>query len=169
MAYDAFMWLEGGDPAVKGETKDHVYAAKNAFEIFSFSMGASNPATIGSASGGAGGGKVNISSFNIMKKMDSASAGLFVNCCKGQHFDKGHVVIRKAGGSAVEYIHYDFEEVFAESVQWSGSSGGDDMPAESVSFAFGKIDYKYTPQKEKGGSGTPIPATWDLRINKGDK
>ena len=165
MAYDAFMWLKGGAPEAKGETTDKTYKDKNAFEIYSFSWGASNPVNIGSASGGAGAGKVSISSFNIMKKTDSASPALFLNCCKGQHFTEGHVVLRKAGGDALEYLTYDFEEVFVESVQWSGSSGGDDTPTESVSFAFGKVDLKYTPQKGKGEKGTAIPASWDIRQN----
>ena len=130
MAYDAFMWLEGGDPEAKGESTDETYKAKSAFEIYSFSWGASNPVTIGSAGAGAGSGKVSISSFNIMKKSDTASANLFLNCCKGQHFTKANVVLRKAGGTALEYLKYDFDEVFVESIQWSGSSGGDDSPTE---------------------------------------
>jgi len=165
MAYDAFMWLKGGAPEAKGETTDKTYKDKSAFEIYSFSWGASNPVSIGSASGGAGSGKVSISSFNVMKKTDSASPALFLNCCKGQHFTEAHVVLRKAGGEALEYLTYDFEEVFVESIQWSGSSGGDDTPTESVSFAFGKVDLKYTPQKGKGEKGTAIPATWDIRQN----
>lgn len=165
MAYDAFMWLKGGKPEAKGETQDKTYKSKNAFEIYSFSFGASNPTTIGSAKGGAGSGKVSLSSFNIMKKMDAASPALFLNCSKGEHFTDAHIVLRKAGGEAVEYLHYDFEEVFVESIQWSGSSGGDDAPTESVSFVFGKIDWKYTPQLAKGEKGTPIPASWDVRQN----
>lgn len=165
MAYDAFMWLKGGAPEAKGETTDKTYKDKSAFEIYSFSWGASNPVSIGSSSGGAGAGKVSISSFNVMKKTDSASPALFLNCCKGQHFTEAHVVLRKAGGEALEYLTYDFEEVFVESIQWSGSSGGDDTPTESVSFAFGKVDLKYTPQKGKGEKGTAIPATWDIRQN----
>jgi type VI secretion system secreted protein Hcp len=165
MAYDAFMWMKGGSPEAKGESTDKVYKDKNAFEIYSFSWGASNPVTIGSASGGAGAGKVSISSFNVMKKTDSASPALFLNCCKGQHFTEAHVVLRKAGGEALEYLTYDFSEVFVESIQWSGSSGGDDTPTESVSFAFGKVDLKYTPQKGKGEKGTAIPASWDLLQN----
>ena len=165
MAFDTFMWLEGGAPAVKGETTDKVYKDKSAFEIYSFSWGASNPATIGSGTTGAGGGKVSISSFNIMKKSDGASPTLFLNCCKGQHFDKAHVVMRKAGGTALEYLKYDFEEVYLDSIQWSGSSGGDDTPTESCSFSFGKVDIKYTPQDAKGTPGKTIPASWDVRKN----
>jgi type VI secretion system secreted protein Hcp len=165
MAFDAFMWLEGGDPEAKGETQDSGYKDKGAFELYSFSWGASNPTTIGSASGGAGAGKVSISSFNIMKRSDAASPILFLNCAKGKHFTAGHVVLRKAGGTAVEYLTYDFDEVYVESIQWSGSSGGDDTPTESVSFAFGKVEIKYVPQKGKGEQGTAIPASWDVRTN----
>ena len=165
MAYDAFMWLDGGDPPANGETTDATYKDKNAFEIYSFSWGASNPVTIGSGTGGSGGGKVSISSFNVMKKTDAASPSLFVNCSKGQHFTGGHVVLRKAGGTALEYLKYDFEEVFVESVQWSGSSGGDDTPTESVSFAFGKVSIEYEPQSAKGDKAKKVTAVWDLRSN----
>ncbi|HEY3454185.1 MAG TPA: type VI secretion system tube protein Hcp [Bryobacteraceae bacterium] len=165
MAYDAFMWLKGGAPEASGETTDKEFKGDKAFEIYSFSFGASNPVSIGSATAGSGAGKVSISSFNIMKKTDSASPALFLNCAKGQHFTEAHVRLRKAGGTALVYLEYDFQEVFVESIQWSGSSGGDDTPTESVSFAFGKVDIKYTPQKEKGDKGTPIPASWDLRTN----
>jgi type VI secretion system secreted protein Hcp len=165
MAYDAFMWLVGGAPNANGETTDSTYSKNKAFEIYSFSWGASNPVTIGSATAGAGAGKVSISSFNVMKKTDSASPALFLNCAKGQHFTEGHVALRKAGGTALVYLTYDFTEVFVESVQWSGSSGGDDTPTESVSFAFSTVDIKYTPQDSKGTAGTPIPASWDLTKN----
>jgi len=165
MAFDTFMVIDG----VKGETQDSVYKDKGAFEIFSFSWGASNPATIGSTSSGAGAGKVSISSFNIMKKTESSSLDLFKACCKGSHFDTAYVVLRKAGGTeAVEYLRYDFEEVYVDSVQWSGSSGGDDTPTESVSFAFGKVTISYFAQSSKGTKGTEAPkAGWDVRTNKG--
>jgi type VI secretion system secreted protein Hcp len=165
MAYDAFMWIKGASPEIKGETQDKVYSQKHAFEIYSFSWGASNPTTMGSGSKGLGAGKVHISSFNIMKKTDSASPALFLNCCTGKHIPEVHVVLRKAGGKALDYLTYDFSEALVESVQWSGSSGGDDTPTESVSFAFEKVDIKYTPQDAKGTAGTPIPASWDLMKN----
>ncbi len=168
MAFDCFMWLTGGKPPVEGETTDSVYKSKKAFELYSFSFGASNPVTIGSSSEGSGAGKVSISSFNVMKKTDKASPNLFINCCKGTHFDEAHVVLRKAGGDTFEYLKYDFEEVWVDSIQWSGSSGGDDTPTESLSFAFGKIALEYSPQKAKGEKGTPIPANWDLRTNKSE-
>src|SRR5689334_14761341 len=159
MAFDAFMFFDGaGADQLKGESTDKVYSQKKAFEVFSFSWGASNPTTVGSHGGGMGAGKVSISSFNIMKKSDAASPALFLACCNGTHIGAAHVVLRKAGGTnPVEYLSYDFHEVMVESIQWSGSSGGDDTPTESVSFAFGKVEAKYTPQDTKGAKGTPIP------------
>ena len=50
-----------------------------------------------------------------------------------------------------------------ESIQWSGSSGGDDTPTESVSFAFAKVTIEYYKQAEDTGSMTKVGnASWDL-------
>jgi len=46
-------------------------------------------------------------------------------------------------------------------IQWSGSSGGDDRPMESVSLAFGKVTITYIPQTETGAKGSPVVASWD--------
>jgi type VI secretion system secreted protein Hcp len=48
-----------------------------------------------------------------------------------------------------------------ESIQWSGSSGGDDTPSESVSMAYGELTINYTPQKADGTQGTLVTAKWD--------
>jgi len=165
MAFDTFMFFTGGTPEIKGETTDSAYSSKNAFELYSFSWGASNPVTIGSATAGMGGGKVSISSFNIMKKTDNASPQLFQACAAGTHYPQATVIMRKAGGKQLTFIEYDFKEVMIESIQWSGSSGGDDTPSESVSIAFGHVDIKYTPQKADGTQGTANPASWDLTKN----
>jgi type VI secretion system secreted protein Hcp len=166
MAYDAFVVFTG-EPKVQGETTDKTFAAKKALEIYSFSLGASNPSTIGSAGGGGGAGKVSLSSFNFMKKTDTSSPVLFTACATGSHFDKVEVFLRKAGGTAGQepYLTYTFDEAFVDSIQWSGSSGGDDTPSESVSIAYGKITIDYKPQKEKGTLGDSVMAYWDVRQN----
>jgi type VI secretion system secreted protein Hcp len=161
MAFDAFLKLEG----VKGESMDKVH--KGEVDLLSFSLGASNP-TSSQGTGGLGAGKVSISSFNIMKKMDAASPGLFSACCQGKHFPKATVTLRKAGGAApLEYLVYNFEKVFVESIQWSGSTGGDDVPTESVSLTFGKIEITYKTQDAKGGSKDTLGAKWDIEANTG--
>lgn len=163
MAYNSFMKLT---PEVKGEAKDKGYEGQ--IELYSFSFGASNPSTVGGA-GGSGSGKVSISSFNVMKKADTASAGLFKKCCEGKHFDKAEVALCKASGGddPLEFIKYEFEEVYVDSIQWSGSSGGDTVPTESVSFSFGKVTVTYKEQKADGTAGEAIGTGWDVRTNTG--
>jgi type VI secretion system secreted protein Hcp len=160
MAYDAFLKLEG----VKGESKSKDHEGE--IDLLSFSLGASNP--VGSQSGtGLGAGKVSVSSFSLMKQMDAASPGLFAACCQGKHYGKATVTLRKAGGTPLEYLVYSFEKVFVESVQWSGSSGGDDVPMESVSLAFGKLEITYKTQDAKGGAKDTLGAKWDIEANTG--
>jgi type VI secretion system secreted protein Hcp len=156
MAFDAFLKLPGvdGESTRKGFEKD--------IEILSFSLGASNPSTIG-AGGGGGAGKVSLSSFNLMKRTDVTSPILFQKCCEGEHFAKATVTLNKAGGkSPIDFLKYEFEHVFVESIQWSGSSGGDDTPTESVSLTFGKVSITYTAQNPDGTKGATKVGQWDL-------
>jgi type VI secretion system secreted protein Hcp len=156
MAFDAYLKLEGvpGEATAKGFEKQ--------IELYSFSWGASN-AVSHSSSGGMGAGKASVSSFNFMKKSDAASPMLFQGCCTGHHFPTATVTLRKAGGTQIDFLKYEFSDVLVESVQWSGSSGGDDTPTESVSIAFGKVEITYTPQDSKGGKGSPVAAGWDIK------
>ena len=157
MAFDAFLKVEGiaGESSRKGFEKQ--------LEIQSFSLGATNPTTIGTGGGG-GSGKVAVSSFHCTKRSDAASPVLFQACCNGSHYPKASVTLHKAGGKeAVDFIKYEFEEVFVESIQWGGSSGGDDVPTEQVSFAFGKVTVTYTPQTATGAKGSAVVGSWDLR------
>jgi type VI secretion system secreted protein Hcp len=159
MAFDAFLKIDGvdGESTRKGFEKQ--------MEIQSFSLGASNPSTIGAGGGGGGAGKVSISSFNIMKRSDSASPKLFNTCCQGDHYPTAVVTLNKSAGKApIDFIKYEFEEVYVDNIQWSGASGGDDTPTESVSFSFAKITVTYTPQKADGSKGSPAVGSWDLTL-----
>lgn len=160
MAFDAFLKLDGLD----GESVRAGF--EKWIEIYSFSLGASNPTNIGTGGEGAGAGKVSISSFNLMKKTDSTSPNMFQKCCGGSHYPKGSVWLNKAGGDkSISYLKYEFTEVFVESIQWSGASGGDDTPAESVSLAFGSVNVTYTPQKADGTPGSAVIAGWSVKKN----
>jgi len=67
-----------------------------------------------------------------------------------------------SGGQAV-FLKYVFTDVMVESVQWSGSSGGDDTPTESVSLAFAKCAITYSKQDEATGAMSAAgDASWDL-------
>jgi type VI secretion system secreted protein Hcp len=164
MAFDTYMQIDSGTDVVGEATASGIPAGS--FEIFSFSWGASNPTTVGTTGGGLSAGKVSISSFNVMKKSEKSSPKLFSACCNGQHYAKSTVVLRKAAGASAKqsvFIQYDFQDVMVESIQWSGSTGGDDTPTESVSFAFAKVTITYNVQDTKtGATSTGSTASWDL-------
>jgi type VI secretion system secreted protein Hcp len=49
-----------------------------------------------------------------------------------------------------------------ESIQWSGSTGGDDTPTESLSIAYGKVSIVYSMQDDDTGAMSPKGnASWD--------
>jgi type VI secretion system secreted protein Hcp len=160
MAFDTYIKITGPDVAGESTATGHV----GELEIYSFSWGASNPVTVGSGSEGLAGGKVSISSFNFMKKSEKSSPTLFASCCTGQHHAKMVVTLRKAGGSAgqKEFIVYEFEHCMVESIQWSGSTGGDDTPTESVSVAFAKCKITYNGQKPDGSFGKLSESSYDV-------
>jgi type VI secretion system secreted protein Hcp len=158
MAFDTFLEIKDvpGESTAKGQ--------EGKIEIYSFSWGASNPITIGSGTSGVSAGKASVSSFNVMKKTDKASAKLFAACTKGDHYDSMKVIMRKATGAGGQdaFLTYTFTTVFVESIQWSGSTGGDDTPTESVSFAFGKVEIEYKAQGKDGKLKVDGQASWDV-------
>jgi type VI secretion system secreted protein Hcp len=164
MAFDTYMQVGDGTVVVGEATASSI--PTGSFEIFSFSWGASNPTTVGTTGGGLSAGKVSVSSFNVMKKSEKSSPILFSSCCNGSHYASATVVMRKAAGTSGKqstFIQYVFTDVMVESIQWSGSSGGDDTPTESVSFAFAKVAITYNMQNTQTGvTSTGSAATWDL-------
>ena len=164
MAFDTFLFLEGidGESTAKIESPP---LPNKPFEIISWNFGGSNPSTVGSGRGGLSAGKVHVSSFNVMKKTENASPQLFLNCCTGQHIAKACVIMRKAtgkDGKQQTFLQYDFTNVMVDSIQWAGHHGGDDTPAESISFAFATVAVTNYTQDSKGGMKKGAGASWDL-------
>lgn len=161
MSFDTYLKFEG--PPLEGETTTKGFEKQ--IEIYSFSWGASNPTTVSPGKDGLTGGRVSVSSFNVMKKTEKSSAKLFQSCCGGDHFGSATVSMRKAGGTEKGqqvFLTYKFTDVMIESIQWSGSTGGDDTPTESLSIAFAKCEITYFGQDDKGAVAKQGQASWDL-------
>ena len=156
MAVEIFLKIDG----VTGESNGHA----GEIEVFSFSLGASNPSSVAYGHG-SGAGKVDISSLSIQKQVDNASAKLFQNCASGKHFGTGTLVVREAGGDKpVEYYKLEMAECFIDSVSWGGSAGGG-KPSESVAMSFSSLKITYFPQNEDGSQGTQQQGSWDIKKN----
>jgi type VI secretion system secreted protein Hcp len=131
-----------------------------AFEIKDFSFGVENPTTIGSATGGAGAGKIKFNEFTITKTSDSASPLFFLNAATGAHYDKVTIQMRKAGGdpksTGKPFLVFQFGTVFTTKINWSGP--GDEGPEESITFVYGTLQVQYQPQKP---DSTATTGCWD--------
>jgi type VI secretion system secreted protein Hcp len=157
-AEDYFLQIQNSPqaPPIKGESRD--VAFRDAIVLRSFSWGAENPTTIGSATGGAGTGRAKLNELTVNKGIDSASPLLFQRLATGTHDTSMRLTVRRAGQTPFVYLQYQFGTVFVTSVKQSGDG---DATQETVTFAYGAAAQRYTPQTLTGAAGTPIPFGWD--------
>jgi type VI secretion system secreted protein Hcp len=132
MAFDAFLKIDG----IPGESTDDKH--KNEIDVISFSFGASR----------SGKGRVAVADFSVVKLVDKASPLLFDAACQGEVAENAYFVARKAGAKPLDYIKITFEDVIITGVQHTGSAGTDDLPLESVSLGFSRMEMEVT-----GGKG----------------
>ena len=160
MSAEVFLKLDG----IQGESKKDGHADE--IEVFRFSWGASNPSSVAFGTG-SGAGKVDFSSLSIQTQVAKQSPKLFAACAAGTHIKTGQLTVRESGGGEKpqDFLIYKLEEVFIDSVSWGAAAGGG-KPSESVSMSFKKITMEYSPQKEDGSLDSPIPASWDISLNK---
>lgn len=158
MAFDTYMKIDD----VEGESTRAGHEGE--VEVFAFSWGASNPTSVSAGTTGLSASRVSISTFNVTKQTDLASGTLFIKCCQGSHIPGIKVTLNKASGDTkpMPYLTYEFSDCMVESIQWSGSSGGDDRPSESVSFAFAKVQITYNQQAITGAAKKPVVESFDL-------
>jgi len=157
MAVDMFFKI--GD--IKGESQDKKHPGE--IDVLAWSWGMSNSGTT-HIGGGGGAGKVNVQDLSFTKYVDSSSNALIMHACQGSHISKATLVCRKAGGTPIEYIEIDLEEVLVTSVS-TGGSGGEDRLTENVTLNFAKFKYTYRPQKKDGTPDADKDAAWDIAAN----
>ncbi|MES2717019.1 MAG: type VI secretion system tube protein Hcp [Pseudomonadota bacterium] len=158
MAVDMFIKI--GD--IKGESGDKAH--KEEIDVLAWSWGMSNSGTTHMGSGG-GAGKVNVNDISFTKYIDASSNALLKACCEGKHYPDATLVVRKAGGTPVEYVVIKLEEVLITSVSMGGS-GGEDRLTENVTLNFAKFMYKYQPQDGKGAKqGGTKDYGYDIKAN----
>jgi type VI secretion system secreted protein Hcp len=164
MAVDMFLLLD----KIEGETQDNKFTKGDsglprAIDVLSWSWGMSNPAT-GHTGGGSGTGKVNVHDVSVTKYIDASSAALAQYCATGEHIAKGKLVVRKAGGTALEYLTFDMEQIFITGIT-TGGSAGEDRLTENISLNFSKIKKTYATQKADGTKDKEKEFTYDVAKN----
>lgn len=157
MAVDMFLKLT----AIDGECTDSVHAGE--IDILAWSWGISQSGTMHLGSGG-GAGKASVQDISVTKYVDSASHALLKHCASGAHIGEGTLVIRKAGGTPLEYIIINMRKILISSVS-TGGSGGEDRLTENVTLNFKEFDYAYTPQAADGSGEAAKEFKWDIPGN----
>jgi type VI secretion system secreted protein Hcp len=157
MAIDSFLKLG----TLKGESV--VKGFEDQMQILSWGWGMTQTGTTHAASGG-GAGKVEVHDLQVVKTIDAASPNLALSCAKGTHYDTAVLTMRKAGGTALEYVTLTLTDVIVSS--YSVSESGGDQLQDTVALNFGKFKYSYQPQDNKGAKkGGAIDATYDIAKN----
>ena len=137
-------------------------ALKEAIEVDSFSWGAKNPITIGSATGGAGAGKIAFNELRINKKVDRASPLLFKQMATGAHYKTVVLSLRKAGEKD-PYMTFTMDTVFISNMNYGG--GSPQVASEEVTFVFGKVAVLSNDRNSDGTLAPPVQMGWDQMTN----
>jgi type VI protein secretion system component Hcp len=146
-----------------------IYGGKAAavVELLGFSLGAENPVTVGSATSGAGVGKVRFGPLQVQKNVDRLSPSLFGASAMGAHFPTVQIfVLKPSGGStpAKPYVAFELSMVFISRIEWSGG-GGDEVPVEQLELAYGGLAAGYYPQQPDGSTGKLVALAWSQVTN----
>jgi type VI secretion system secreted protein Hcp len=148
---------------VKGESADSQHGGE--IDVESFSWGETNSTSIGSATTGAGAGKVKFDSMAITTRVSCASPQLALMCASGQHVPTAVLTVRKAGGKQEEYYKVTFKTVFVTQYRSIAVAGTDLMPRDELTFVFGEYVIEYRPQGKEGMLGSPVMNGWSQITN----
>jgi len=163
MAMDMYMVLEN----ISGESKDKIYGPKKAIDVLAWSWGMSQSGSFHSGGGG-GAGKVNVQDLSFTKWVDNSSPTLMQHIATGKHIAKGTLIVRKAGGTPLEYIKIKLNDVMVASLT-TGGSGGEDRLTENVTLNFAEVEFDYVPQKSDGSGGTEVEFKYNIAENDAQK
>jgi type VI secretion system secreted protein Hcp len=158
MAQDIFLKINGID----GESMDADH--KNEIEVLNWQWQILQESNMHMGSGG-GSGKATVKDLTFTHYVDRSSPNLMKFCLTGKHIPESKLVVRKAGGSPLEYLKITMTDVVITNVRPEGSSSAERVK-EQVSMSFAKVKQEYTMQNQQGGSGGAVTAGYDMKLNK---
>jgi type VI protein secretion system component Hcp len=139
-------------------------SSNQVFEVSSFSLGATSTSTIGSATSGAGAGKVHFDNFTIEKKVDKYSSGLFTDLASGKSLKSVDIIIRQPSAQGLSPVaQYMLKTVFITSIHIS--SGASKTPTETIQGEYGAITFDVYQQNASGKTTAAPPGGWNQVTN----
>lgn len=172
-AFGSESQVNWNDPSELGAHKDFIdmramAQGGNVFEIESWGFGVERVLSTGSQSTGIGTGSATFKEFTIERKIDQSSPLFFKMSVTGQTFAKVSLCLRKAVGddySGQTFLRYDFRVVGVKSIDWSHD---EEAPKETLTFEYGALNVRYSPQDTGGGLGSEIQANFNRIANEVD-
>lgn len=159
MAHDIFLKIDG----IEGESLDSAH--KNEISVLNWNWGITQESSMHSGSG-LGTGRATVSDLQFEHYIDRSSPNLMKYCLSGKHIPQAVLVMRKAGGSPLEYLKVTMNDLIVSSVMPSGNSQSEENPREMIRLSFSKVKQEYTVQNQQGGSAGTITAGYDFKQNK---
>lgn len=143
---------------------DGITVAGEVIQVESFSFGVENPTTIGSATSGAGAGKIKFNEFTIVKSVDKATPKLYEAVARGQHSKTAVLTLQKSSsGKPIPYLVVTLNTVFITNVDYAGSNP--DHAKEVVKMVYGTLKTEYKGQSATGAAEAPVSFGWDQVTN----
>lgn len=156
-----FLKLEGvnGESTAKGHERE--------IELGSFVLHMANGSSIGSATGGAGAGKIgrlSTATFSFIKAVDKTSPTLFLDLASGKIIKSAEITVFRntGGGRIVELAAYSLTDVAITKIADASSAL---KPTESLDGTFRQIKYVAFSQNANGTT-SKSSAGWDLATQK---
>ena len=156
---DIFLKIDG----INGESLDQTH--RDEIEVLRWSWKIEQPSSMHRGSGG-GASKATFHDLEFEHYIDRSSPNLMQYVSTGRHIPKAVLVMRKAGGKALEYHKIIMSDVLITSWEPSAHSAEDELTREKVRLSFAKVEHQYTVQNVQGGSGGVVTASFDIKANQ---
>ncbi|MGV3345042.1 Hcp family type VI secretion system effector [Enterobacteriaceae bacterium LUAb1] len=157
MAQDIFIKFNG----IEGESQD--FAHKGEIEVLNWDWSAGQTANMHSGRGG-GAGKCTVEDLHFEHYFDKASPNLLQYCLTGKHISEAVLIMRKAGGSPLEYLRITLQEIIITGVHpvYYNTMR---VPREAVSLAFSRVRMDYVLQNAQGNPAGTLSTGYNIKAN----
>lgn len=153
--------LKLGD--ILGESTSTQHAGEISVESWTWGVANAAPAPGG---GGSGVGRARFTDLSFTHRVDRASPHLWKVCASGEQIRDAVLSVARPGANPQDYLTLKLSAVSVTSVAMADASADAQIPLESVSLAFRKVEYSYKPQNPNGSLGAAVEFRFDLAAGR---